>query len=118
MVLHLTDDNAELQRLPERNQIFRLPLGLPLTPPTRPSPTPAPPTGVIIMRTVPGPGNLTYGEVTRVATLPEGDVQDLVATAVCCSVATLHKFWAYIYSAWAYISFCSQASGTMNAHGG
>ena len=90
MVLHLSDDNADLKRLRERYQIFRRSLGLPLTPSTRPSQPPAPPTGGTTTRTAPGPGNLTYGEVARVATLPEGDVQALVATTVRQQLANMH----------------------------
>ena len=91
MVLHLTDDNAELKRLRERYQIFRRSLGLPLTPSSRPPPPPAPPTGGTIVRTAPGPGNLTYGEVARIATLPEGDVQALVATTVRQQLASINS---------------------------
>ena len=89
MVLLLTDDNADLRRLRERYQIFRRSLGLPNTPPIRPPPAPAPSMGGLTVRTAPGPGNLTYGEVARVATLPEGDVQALVATTVRHQIASM-----------------------------
>ena len=45
--------------------------------------------GGLNVRTAPGPGNLTYGEVARVATLPEGDVQALVATTVRHQIASM-----------------------------
>ena len=82
MVLHLAEDNEDLRRLRDRYRIFRRSLGLPLTPPPRPSTTPSPAGGGIPSRTTPGSGLLTYSEVARVATLPDHDVQALVATTV------------------------------------
>ena len=82
LVLHQAEDNEDLRRLRDRYRIFRRSLGLPLTPPSRPSTLPSPTTGGPPPRTAPGPGHLTYGEVARVATLPDHDVQALVATTV------------------------------------
>ena len=88
MVLHLTEDMDDLRRLRDRYQIFRRSLGLSLTAPTRP-PLPSPPLACTLTRTTPAPGNLSYCEVARVATLPEGDVQALVATTVKQQIATI-----------------------------
>ena len=89
MVLHLAEDNEELRRLRERYQIFRRSLGLSTTPPARFTPPPPPQPSGIPTRTTPGPGNLTYGEVARLATLPEGDVQALVANSVRQQIAAV-----------------------------
>ena len=89
MVLHLADDNEDLRRLRDRYQIFRRSLGLPTTPPPRSAP-PAPPSGGILTRTTPGTGNLSYGDVARVATVPDHDVQALVANTVRHQIASLH----------------------------
>ena len=82
MVIHLAEDNEDLRRLRDRYRIFRRSLGLPLTPPLRPSTLPCPTTGGSLPRSTPGPGNVSYSEVARVATLPDHDVQVLVATTV------------------------------------
>ena len=89
MVLHLAEDNEDLRKLRERYQIFRRSLGLPTTPPVRPTPLPPPPSSGTLTRTTPGPGSLTYGEVARMGTLPEGDVQALVAHTVRQQIAAV-----------------------------
>ena len=82
MVLHLAEDNDDLRRLRDRYRIFRRSLGLPLSPPPRPTTIPNLPAGAPPPRTTPGPGHLTYSEVARVATIPDQDVQALVANTV------------------------------------
>ena len=82
MVLHLAEDNDDLRRLRDRYRTFRRSLGLPLAPPSRASSLPTTPTGGPLPRTIPGPGHLTYSEVARVASLPDHDVQALVANTV------------------------------------
>ena len=73
MVLHLTEDNEDLRKLRERYQIFRRSLGSSTTPPVRSFPQPPPQSSGALTRTTRGPGSLTYGEVARVGTQPEGD---------------------------------------------
>ena len=90
MVLHLTDDNEDLRRLRDRYQIFRRSLGLPLTPPLRPAPPLASPSGGTLTRTTPGPGHLSYCEVARVATIPDNDVQALLAHTVRQQLSVLN----------------------------
>ena len=87
MVLHLADDNDDIRRLRDRYRIFRRSLGLPLIPSPRAVVIPSPPSGGPPLRTSPGPGLLTYSEVARVATLPDHDVQALVATTVRQQIA-------------------------------
>ena len=87
MVLLLADENEDVRRLKERYRIFRRSLGLPLTPPSRPTPPSGLPPGGSLPRTAPGPGHLTYSEVARIATVPDQDVQALVVSTVRQQIA-------------------------------
>ena len=82
MVVHLADDNEDLRRLRDRYRTFRRSLGIPFSPPPHPNSLPNHPAGGPPPRATPGPGHLTYSEVARVATVPDPDVQALVATTV------------------------------------